>query len=257
MFPISKLELSFAEISEYWAPELRWSRDMVLALLEGAWWLGEITSNPKVTRLELLKNLFKWMRSSDFSAIVFVTPGSAPPPETIELADRHRALNLRPLVFVPSVDVDTWSEASCIPAFEILAEKPSLQHYTDWSSGFHAMKLNSDEFFRLIALRGLPYPTFWRRGNDDAISLNLKPASEQMIRGAVRRQYDIAETQGKKPPNVKEVAKLVQADLKARGHKASVQKVQKIADSPEFKERRWPPGKTLKSEKGPPPKQGS
>jgi hypothetical protein len=36
MFPITKPELSFAEISKYWAPELRWSRDMVQALLEGA-----------------------------------------------------------------------------------------------------------------------------------------------------------------------------------------------------------------------------
>jgi hypothetical protein len=42
MYFISKSELSFAEISEYWAPELRWSRDMVQAILEGAWWLGEI-----------------------------------------------------------------------------------------------------------------------------------------------------------------------------------------------------------------------
>ena len=138
MFFTSKPELSFAEISEYWAPELTWSRDMVQALLEGAWWLGEITGNSKVTRLELLKNLFKWMRNSDFPAIVFVTPGSAPPPETIELANEHLAVDLRQRVFVPSDDADTWTEASCILAFEILAEKPSLQHYPEWSPGFHA-----------------------------------------------------------------------------------------------------------------------
>ena len=77
MFPISKPELSFGEISEYWAPELRWSRDMVQALLEGAWWLGEIQLTRRSRRLELLKRLFKWMRNSDFPAIVFVTPGSA------------------------------------------------------------------------------------------------------------------------------------------------------------------------------------
>ena len=68
MFPITKPELSFAEISEYWGPELRWSRDVVQALLEGALWLGEIkiTGNSKVTRLGLLKKLFKWMRNSEF-----------------------------------------------------------------------------------------------------------------------------------------------------------------------------------------------
>src|SRR5262245_10037255 len=103
MFPITKPELSFAEISEYWAPELRWSRDMVQALLEGAWWLGEITGDSKATRLELLKKLFRWMRNSDFPAIVFVAPGSAPPPETIELAGGHLGVDLRPRVFVAAI----------------------------------------------------------------------------------------------------------------------------------------------------------
>src|SRR4051812_42407131 len=136
MFPISKAELSFAEISEYSAPELRWSRDMVQALLEGAWWLGEISSDSGPTRLELLKTLFKRMCNCEFPAIVFVTPRSAPPPGTIELPKGELVINLSPPVFVPSDDPDTWSEASCIPAFQILAEKPSLQHYPEWRPGF-------------------------------------------------------------------------------------------------------------------------
>src|SRR5262245_53279371 len=137
MFPITKPELSFAEISEYWAPGLGWSREMVQRLLEGAWWLGEIAGGSK-GRLDLLKRLFRLMRNSDFPAIVFVTPGNAPPPETIELADGHVSVDLRPRVFVPSDDVDTWSEASCTRAFEIMAEAPSLQHYPEWSPFFYA-----------------------------------------------------------------------------------------------------------------------
>jgi len=252
MFPISKPELSFAEVSLYYAPELRWSREMVQALLEGARWLGEITG--EVTRLELLKRLFKWMRNSDFPAIVFVTRGSAPPPETIELTDGHLAVDLRPRVFVPSDDADTWSEASCIPAFEILAEKPSWQYYPEWSPGFHAMKVNSDEFFRLIAVRRLPYPTFWKRTNDDAPSLDLKPASKPMIEGEVRRVYDVADKEGKKPPNIREVAKPVQDLLRGNGYKASAKQIQEIAERPKFAKRRRPPGKPLKTEKRPPPK---
>src|SRR5262245_40717284 len=234
MFPITKPELSFAEISEYWAPELRWSRDMVQALLEGAWWLGEITGNSKVTRLELLKKLFKWMRNSDSPAIIFVTPGSAPPPETTELADGDLAVDLRPRVFVPSDDADTWSEASCVPAFEILAEKPSLQYYPEWSPGFHAMKVNRDEFLRWIADHGLRYPTFWKQTNDDATSVNLKRASEPMIEGEVRRTYDIADKEGKKAPNIREVAKQAQDLLRRNGYKASAAQIQKIAERPEF-----------------------
>ena len=250
MFPITKPELSFAEISEYWAPELRWSREMVQALLEGVWWLGEITGGSK-GRLELLKKLFRLMRKSDSPAIIFVTPGNAPPPETIELANEHLAVDLRPRVFVPSDDADTWSEASCIPAFEILAEKPSLQHYPEWSPGFHAMKLNRDEFFRLIAVRGLPYPTFWKRTNDDAASLNLKPASKPMIESEVRRVYDIVDKEGRKPPNIREVAKPAQDLLRGDGYKASAKQIQEIAERPEFAKRRRSTGKTLKSEKRP------
>src|SRR5262245_14155211 len=127
MFPISKPELSFSDISEYSAPGLGWSRGMVQALLEGAWWLGEISSDSGPTRLELLKSLFKRMRNCEFPAIVFVTPTSVPPPVTTELPEGGSVINLRPRVFVPSDDPDTWSEASCDPAFQKLAETPSLQ----------------------------------------------------------------------------------------------------------------------------------
>jgi hypothetical protein len=247
MFPITKPELSFAEISEYWAPEPRWSRDMVQALLEGAWWLGEISSDSTTTRLELLKRLFKWMRNCESPAIIFVTPESVPRPETKELPNGHLAVDLRPRVFVPSEDVDTWNEASCIPAFQALAEKPSLQHYPEWSPGFHAMKLTRDEFS--IAVRGFPYPTFWKRTNDDATSLNLKPASEPMIEGEVRRVYDIADKEGKKPPNINEVAELAQARLREIGRTASGRQIKGIAERPEFKKRRRLPGKTLSSER--------
>jgi hypothetical protein len=250
MFPITKPELSFAEISQYWSPELRWSRDMVQALLEGAWWLGEITGNSRVTRLELLKKLFKWMRNSDFPSIVFVTPGSAPPPETIELVD----VDLRPRVFVPSDHADTWSAGSCIPAFELLAEKPSLEHYPEWSPGFHAMKINSHEFFSLIAAHSLPYPTFWKPTNHEVASIKLRRAHDRIIEDELRRLYDRADREGAKPPNIKEVAKPVQDLLRGNGYKASAIQIQEIAGRSEFAKRRRPRGKTLKSEKRPRPK---
>jgi hypothetical protein len=253
MFPITKPELSFAEISKYWAPELRWSRDMVQALLESAFWLGEFSVISSITPDELLKRLFKWMRNCDYPALVFVTPESAPPPEISELLEGD-LVDLRPRIFVPSEDADTWSQASRIHALQMLAEKPSLEHYPEWSPGFHAMKLTSDEFFRWIAVRGFPSPTFWKRTNDDATSLTLKSASERRMIDAVRRVYDIADKEGKKPPNIREVAKPVQDLLRGDRYKASAKQIQEIAERPEFKKRRRAPGKTLKSEKRRPPK---
>ena len=103
MFPSNKSELSFGEISQYWAPELGWSRDMVQALLESAWWLGEIYRfNAKVRPASnSSKGCLSGCATANSPAIVFVTPGSAPPPETRELADGHLAVDLRPRVFVP------------------------------------------------------------------------------------------------------------------------------------------------------------
>ena len=248
MFPMTEPELSFAEISKYWAPELRWSRDMVQALLESAFWLGEFSVISSITPDELLKRLFKWMRNCDYPALVFVTPERAAPPEISELLEGD-LVDLRPRIFLPSEDADTWSEASCIPAFQALAAKPSLEYYPERSPGFHAMKLTSDEFFRWIAVRGLPYPTFWKRTDDDATSLNLKPASKPMIESEVRRVYDIADKEGKKPPNINEVAEPVQARLREIGHTASGGQIKRIAERPEFKKRRRLPGKTLSSER--------
>jgi len=75
-----------------------------------------------------------------------------------------------------------------------------------------------------------------------------------MIEGEVRRVYDVADKEGKKPPNIREVAKPVQDLLRGNGYKASARQIQEIAERPEFAKRRRPPGKPLKTEKRPPPK---
>lgn len=246
MFFTSKPELSFAEIAEYWAPELMWSRDMVQALLESGWWLGEFSVSSGLTPVEFIKRLFKRMRNCDFPALVFVTPESAPPPETSELPEGHPVVDLRPRVLVPSGDPDTWSNTSCIHSLQTLADKPSLRYFPELSPGFLALKLTRDEFFRWTTARGFPDPTFWKPSNA-ATWPQLKPASNQMIKSAVHREYERAERQGEKPPNIKEVRKPVQDHLRASGHDASLAKIQEIAN--EFKHRRRPPGKTVSSEK--------
>ena len=238
MFPICKPELSFGDISELWAPELKLSRDRAQALLEGMFWLDEISIVSGITRLELLKRLVKWMRSCDFPRIVFATSESTPPPKTMGLTDY---IDLRPRVVVPSGDAETWTESSCNAAFEAMSEIPSLQ-YTEWSPGFHAIKLARDEFFKLIALRDFPYPTFWKRANHEMASIKLRPAQDRVIVDEIRRVYDKARIKGTKPPNINEVAEPVQARLREIGQTASAAQIKKIAEHPEFKNRRRQPG---------------
>jgi len=249
MFPVSEPELSFADISEYWAAELNISPDRIQALLEGAWWLGEISDNSGITPLKFLRQLHKRMRNSDAPTLLFITQENSPPAETLELSDGSLLVDPRPRVFVPSANTDTWSEASCMGALRAMAQTPSLKHYPECSPGFAARKITRDEFFRWIAVRGFKYPTFWKRTNDQATSRQLKQASEAMIEDEVRRVYEIADKEGKKPPNINEVAELAQACLREIGHTASGRQIKGIAERPEFKARRRRPGKTLSSEK--------
>jgi hypothetical protein len=71
----------------------------------------------------------------------------------------------------------------------------------------------------------------------------LAHASEAMIIGEIRSQYDRAEAAGDKPPNIKEVSQAVQLVLEQTGYRASGRQIQKLAEVDEFKLRRWPPGK--------------
>lgn len=65
---------------------------------------------------------------------------------------------------------------------------------------------------------------------------------------AITAAYDEAERAGKKPPNLKEIAALVQATLRNQGLKASGLQIQDRAGADEFKKRRRKPGATVASE---------
>jgi hypothetical protein len=76
----------------------------------------------------------------------------------------------------------------------------------------------------------------------------LKEASAPQIRKAITAVYDEAKASGRKPPNILELAPLVQARLTAEGHSASKNQIKKIGEEEAFAARRRPRGKTLRSE---------
>jgi hypothetical protein len=79
--------------------------------------------------------------------------------------------------------------------------------------------------------------------------VELKPASTAMINEAIRCAYDAAEAAGTKQSNIKELPAAVQPLLQQRGFFASKRRIMQLGDAEEFKRRRRPPGKTLKSER--------
>jgi hypothetical protein len=78
-------------------------------------------------------------------------------------------------------------------------------------------------------------------------------ASVDHIRNALRVVYDEAKSKGAPPPNVKKVRPLVKVLLEQQELIASENRIGEIAHEEEFKNRRRPSGKTLKSERRPPP----
>jgi hypothetical protein len=76
----------------------------------------------------------------------------------------------------------------------------------------------------------------------------VKPAPDSKICFAIRAAYDNAEAEGVKAPNIKELPVFVRRLLERDGVYASGRKIQELGERPEFKRRRRPPGRTVRSE---------
>jgi hypothetical protein len=77
----------------------------------------------------------------------------------------------------------------------------------------------------------------------------LKPASEAMTKEEMRSVCNAEQAAGRKQPNIKELSAAVQPLLQRKGFRASRRWIEKLAEAPEFKRRRRPPGKTVASER--------
>lgn len=89
----------------------------------------------------------------------------------------------------------------------------------------------------------------WPPLGTSVIEKLAKPASEQRIKEAIDTVYSDATKSGAKPPNIRELPAQVQNLLANSGHTASASQIERLGSLPEFKCRRRPPGKTLKSER--------
>jgi len=95
----------------------------------------------------------------------------------------------------------------------------------------------------------LPSPSWLKRETQRSRSQEkLKPARDPIVIEEIRRAYDAAKNEGRKPPNIKELPAAVQPLLKERKFSATGRQIERLGDHEEFKRRRRPPGKTLASE---------
>jgi hypothetical protein len=162
MFPVVKSTLSFREISDYWSREIPRSPREVLQFLEGAWWRGQVRGDSAISRLELLKRMFKSMQHRDDLGIVFVAGGDRYKPPEKYLPDGSVLVTVKHEIPLPSSDIDTWNDDACTNAFEALAQTSSFESYPDMALSLAFINLNYDEFISLLTRDGYQKPTFWQ-----------------------------------------------------------------------------------------------
>jgi hypothetical protein len=162
MFPVTRDNLSFADVSHFWSRYIETAQPPeLLALLEQAWWRGEFRGLAETTRLQLLQSMFRSLRERADLGIVFVRVGDDPAPTVTELPDGLMNVDMRHVIPVPSDDVSGWNEQTCEQAFEALAQTSSLESYPDLAPFFASIKLSFEEFDRWRKTRGYPKPAFW------------------------------------------------------------------------------------------------
>jgi hypothetical protein len=159
MFPLSADKLSFLEIADHWSGESRALKGELLAMLEAAWWQGEIIGNSAKTRLQFLENMYRSRHEPHLQSVVFVTPSDPGPPAVTPLPNGE--VVVRPGISVPS-ETDDWTEDSCKDAFDELARLPSQQYFPILRYDIWFFELTREEFFRWIQFRGFDVPTFWK-----------------------------------------------------------------------------------------------
>jgi len=163
MLPICKDKLSIEKITDRWSQEIQppTSWEELLDFFKTAWWRGQWKTDGPLTPLALLKSMYRSERGRDLTTLVFVTKEDE---EGIELADGGLLFDNneleRPAILVPSNDPETWTEASCSAAFEVLSQVP-LRKYPDRTIQFLMMEIDRDQFVRLLAAYGLDMPKFW------------------------------------------------------------------------------------------------
>jgi hypothetical protein len=204
MLPICRDKLPIERITYCWSQEIQppISPEELLNFLERAWWRGELKTDGPLTPLALLKSMYTSTREGHLTTLVFVTKEDETTPQGIKLADGSLQFNVndlmkpKPRILVPSNDPETWDAATCAPAFEALAEKPSRKYYRDRTIQFLMMEIDYHQFVQLVAAYGLDLPNFWRPSipkpaelqKQADISISSKSSKEVPLRPEIRKR---------------------------------------------------------------------
>jgi len=215
MLPIWKDKLSIEKITDRWSQEIQppTSREELLDFFETAWWRGLWKTAGPLTPLALLKSMYRSARERDLTTLVFVTKQD----EGIELADGGLLFDAneleRPAILVPSNDPETWTEASCAAAFEVLSRTPSRKHYPDRTIQFLIMEIDRHQFVRLLTAHGLDLPKFWRPPISEPPELEKEARVSSAFEPSSPKGLEVRQ-RGRKPTKFERVKEAMRRDIR-------------------------------------------
>ena len=213
MLPIWKDKLSIEKITDRWSQEIQppTSWEELLDFFKTAWWRGEWKTDSPLTPLALLKRMYRSARERDLTTLVFVTKED----EGIELADGSLQFNdlMKPCILVPSNDPETWTEASCAAAFEVLSRTPSREYYRDRTIQFLIMEIDRHQFVRLLTAYGLDLPKFWRPPISEPPELEKEARVSSAPEPSSPMGLEVRQ-RGRKPTKFKRVKEAMRRDIR-------------------------------------------
>jgi hypothetical protein len=159
MFPIRKNPLTLLKIADYWSREIKppASSSELLVLLESAWWRGEIGQDFEITRLQLLRGMFK--AKQDFG-VVFSVEKDVDGTTITYLDGGIVEVEVRAVITVPTTDSDCWTDESCADAYATLANLTSADVFPVLSPVLASITVHREEFLAWVS--GChQVPSFW------------------------------------------------------------------------------------------------
>jgi hypothetical protein len=209
MIPISEDPLSLLRIADYWSRQIPYSARELLQLLVSAWWRGEIVGESAASRLVLLRGMFKSTSNRD---LIFLVAGEEGLPKITARAhgidpDGIVEVDARPTITVPSADLSSWTEESCIEAFCALAKASLFDDYPRWAPPLWAIELAHTEFMTWVSRRGFDRPTFW-----SGTTVAAEEKSNESL-GVRDGNTKTGKARGPKPFKRQTVEKAMEADI--------------------------------------------
>jgi hypothetical protein len=135
-----------------------------------------------------------------------------------------------------SRDLYGWLDGHGIDMWDGTSNQAEVESIIGWWGRYQAAVRYDSETARWVKRAGL------EEIEEPATPSSLKPASDSVIHQKIDEVYNEAEAARSKPPNLKEIGKVVQPKLHAAGYDASENHIANLAKDPRYGGRRGKPG---------------